>query len=465
MNNNKFGTKDQNLPKQQANNRAINKLKEPVMYSKDMTEVVMNPPYCGTQWAKEFANMKNNKSVSKIICIHPSTQIENFYTDERQEIQDYLNDGVVDIVSLPWSVFPDTNSMGGDIVVSYWERDKQRSNPLQIKDRYDLRFICKDKDLYRTLETIIPNFKLNSNSTLKLKHYDWNKLPDNWLFPCSITAPGRPAIGDAHAVIYHYIDQVFVDRAKSNDLFKWKSEGLDVITGDYDELKAFFDFWRSDLGIVIKTLYSHDQHMYWNKIPKFDYLQDFSKFIYNLNSRIKDEAQWIHYDYNKFLEMQKGLKVQDYNHLSKDLKKQLGSVYTPEDFSKFMTLVITALQVDPQCGTGNLLKMVLQYKLDNGMSELEALKTIRGTDIEQQSVLKCRKNILKFLKLEYNTEAIEYVNKYIVCSDSKCWNYDEWKPAGLCEFLDGNTEQTINKFNSTPSSTTNSCNNIENFLI
>lgn len=433
---NKYGTKLDSLPKQQSNNCVINNLKETVRYSNDMTEVVMNPPYCGTQWAKELANMKSNKTVNKIMCIHPSTQLENYFGDGRQEILDYLNDGVVDIVPLPWSVFPDTNAMGGDIVVSYWERNKPRKNPLQLKDKYDLRYICKDKALYRELEGMVDKFQLAKDSSLKLKHYDWDELPDDWVFPCNITAPGRPAIGDAHATIYHGTDKRFVDKTKANDLEKWKDNGLNVWTGDKEELEAFFEFWRSDLGIVLKTMYSHDQHMYWHKIPKFNYKQDFSKLTSNLASRLKEEAQWVHYEYHKFLDSHKGLKVQDYAHLSKDLKKQLGSVYTPEDFSKFMTLVITATQVDPQCGTGNLLKMALQYKLDNGMGKLEALKTVRGTDIERNSVLKCRKNLLDFLNLEGNKEAVDYVNKYIVCSDSKDWDYNNWEPAGLCKFLE-----------------------------
>ena len=50
--------------------------------------------------------------------------------------------------------------------------------------------------------------------------------------------------------------------------------------------------------------------------------------------------------------------------------------------------------VDLQCGTGNLLKAVFLWKLENNMSKEDAFRTILGVDILQDNVEDCRRQLL-----------------------------------------------------------------------
>lgn len=432
--NNKYGTKKNKFSKQQSTNTAMPLLKETAIYNDDMTEVVMNPPYNKTEWAKLFDEMKSNKKVEKITIIHPTNQLENYFLskDSRPEIVKYLKDGVNDIKPLPWYMFPDVIPSCGNVAISTWYRNKLRKNPLSFVDRYDLRFQCRDKDLYRKLEkNIIPNLKLD-NKMFTLKKCKWGSMPKYWVFLPLVNNVHNSFISPNHLCVYNGDDEIFIENLRKSNEYKECLSIVPCVTGDKEDLKKFIDFWNSDFGFVLKKVYVHDVNNYvgFNRTPKFDVYQDIPN-----DSRYIAEAEWINGGYEKWLKQNTGLKFNDYRHLTPELQKKLGAVYTPEDFSKFMKCVQIATQIDPQCGTGNLLLMMLKQKLDYGIIPIEALKTIRGTDINANSIIHCRENVLKFLNLENNDEAIKYVNDYIVCTDSKDWDYDNWKPAGLSEFL------------------------------
>lgn len=436
---NKYGTKNTLLPKQRATNAVIPGLRKSAIYNSDMTEVVMNPPYNKTEWARQFNDMKKTKTISKIICIHPTNQLENYFIDseERPEIIEYLEDGVNNIEPCPWYMFPDANASCGDIAVSTWERNKPRKNPLLIKDRYELRYQCFDKDLYREIENnIIPKLKI-AKGMFNIDSYKWGKMPEYWVFIPRINTINGTVISNIHKLVYHKNDERFITTLKKSEeykeLFVEGQKEISCISGNKADLEKLIEFWTSDFGYLLRKVYCHDNQnlSLLKKIPMFDPYQDYPK-----GERYAREAFWVKKGYDKWLHDNKGLKFNDYDHLSPVLKKKLGAVYTPEDFSKFMECIPLALQIDPQCGTGNILKILLGMKLKYGLKPIEALKTIRGTDINLESVKHCRDNVLEFLGLKNDKSAIEYVNKFIVCTDSNDWNYDEWKPTGLCEFLE-----------------------------
>lgn len=79
-----------------------------------------------------------------------------------------------------------------------------------------------------------------------------------------------------------------------------------------------------------------------------------------------------------------------------------GEVFTPPSFAhtiihRWMSISQRkAIDVfaDLQCGTGNLLCAVLQWKIDQGLSNEKALKTTLGADISMDNVQDCRNALL-----------------------------------------------------------------------
>lgn len=108
--------------------------------------------------------------------------------------------------------------------------------------------------------------------------------------------------------------------------------------------------------------------------------------------------------------------------------KKHGEVYTPQSLVQEMIAKLdksvweeNKTFCDPACGDGNFLEEVLIRKLKNKHNPLEALKTVYGCDIMQDSIRLCRMRLLKIVQqYEPITEAHIYaVFKNIIWLNTK----------------------------------------------
>jgi len=86
---------------------------------------------------------------------------------------------------------------------------------------------------------------------------------------------------------------------------------------------------------------------------------------------------------------------------SKKRSKELGEVFTPpklvnEMLDKLPQEVIQNSEktfLDNSCGNGNFLIVILERRILDGMSHMDALKTIYGIDIDELNVDECRERL------------------------------------------------------------------------
>lgn len=75
--------------------------------------------------------------------------------------------------------------------------------------------------------------------------------------------------------------------------------------------------------------------------------------------------------------------------------------------------------LDPACGNGNILVVVLQKKLDKKHNPLKAIQSIYGCDIMQDNIKECRLRLLKVLQIngiKITEETIKAVFTNIICT-------------------------------------------------
>jgi hypothetical protein len=87
---------------------------------------------------------------------------------------------------------------------------------------------------------------------------------------------------------------------------------------------------------------------------------------------------------------------------SKKRVKELGEVFTPptlvEEMLDKLPLEVWAIDrtfLDPTCGTGNFLVAVVERKVKEGSTPLQALRTTFGIDIMDDNVRECRERLLE----------------------------------------------------------------------
>ncbi len=88
---------------------------------------------------------------------------------------------------------------------------------------------------------------------------------------------------------------------------------------------------------------------------------------------------------------------------SKKRSDALGEVFTPqwlvdEMLDKLPQEVFTDPEktfIDPACGDGNFLVRVLERKIQNGSTPLQALQTTYGVDIMEDNIQTCRRRLLR----------------------------------------------------------------------
>lgn len=120
---------------------------------------------------------------------------------------------------------------------------------------------------------------------------------------------------------------------------------------------------------------------------------------------------------------------------SKDAIKGRGEVFTPEFMVEemlntlpkeyFVSAEKTVL--DNSCGNGNFLVKILEWRMKNGISHLDSLKTIYGIELDPNNTVECRERLSLGNK---DAEIWKVLNHNIVCANALDPNHDGWKEVG-----------------------------------
>lgn len=83
--------------------------------------------------------------------------------------------------------------------------------------------------------------------------------------------------------------------------------------------------------------------------------------------------------------------------------------------------------LDNSCGNGNFLVKVLEWRLKNGVSHIEALKTIYGVELDEANAQECR---MRLSLGKTDKELWDVLNHNIVCADALNPNHKGWSKVG-----------------------------------
>jgi type I restriction-modification system DNA methylase subunit len=114
---------------------------------------------------------------------------------------------------------------------------------------------------------------------------------------------------------------------------------------------------------------------------------------------------------------------------TKERIKATGEVFTPqwlvdEMLDELPQDVFTNPEktfIDPACGDGNFLVRVLERKIQNGSTPLQALQTTYGVDIMQDNIDDCRRRLIK-VAMGLNSGKLEKSWREPLLNNIKCAN-------------------------------------------
>jgi len=121
-------------------------------------------------------------------------------------------------------------------------------------------------------------------------------------------------------------------------------------------------------------------------------------------------------------------------HTKKAIKER-GEVFTPESLveemlSKLPTEYFTSAEktmLDNSCGSGNFLVKILEYRMKNGLSHIDSLKTIYGIELDPVNTIECRNRLSLASK---DAEIWKVLNNNIVCANALDPNHNGWNDVG-----------------------------------
>lgn len=120
---------------------------------------------------------------------------------------------------------------------------------------------------------------------------------------------------------------------------------------------------------------------------------------------------------------------------TKNAVKDFGEVFTPEFLveemlGKLPLEFFTSAErtmLDNSCGNGNFLVKILEWRMKNGISQLDALKTIYGIELDPNNAKECRERLSLGSK---NKKIWEVLNHNIVCANALDPNHKGWQEVG-----------------------------------
>ena len=115
--------------------------------------------------------------------------------------------------------------------------------------------------------------------------------------------------------------------------------------------------------------------------------------------------------------------------------KQRGEVFTPEALVEEMLAKLppeffTAADktmLDNSCGNGNFLVKILQWRMKNGISHLDAISTIYGVELDPTNTAECRTRLSLGSK---NVAVWSILNRNIVCANALDPQHAGWTDVG-----------------------------------
>lgn len=122
------------------------------------------------------------------------------------------------------------------------------------------------------------------------------------------------------------------------------------------------------------------------------------------------------------------------NHTKKAIK-DLGEVFTPEFLVEEMLYKLPQefftsadkTMIDNSCGNGNFLVKILQWRMKNGISHFDAIKTIYGIELDPNNAKECKERLSLDSK---DPEIWNLLNHNIVCANSLDPTHIGWNEVG-----------------------------------
>ena len=122
------------------------------------------------------------------------------------------------------------------------------------------------------------------------------------------------------------------------------------------------------------------------------------------------------------------------DHTKKAIKER-GEVFTPESLvvemlSKLPDIFFTSADktmLDNSCGNGNFLVKILELRMKNGITQLHALKTIYGIELDPVNANECRARLSLGSK---DAEIWTVLKHNIVCANALDANHNGWNDVG-----------------------------------
>lgn len=120
---------------------------------------------------------------------------------------------------------------------------------------------------------------------------------------------------------------------------------------------------------------------------------------------------------------------------AKEAVKQRGEVFTPEVLveevlsklpREFFTCVNKTI-LDNSCGNGNFLVKTLEWRMKNGISHLDSLKTIYGIELDPKNTIECRERLSLGSK---DPEIWKVLNHNIICANALDPDHEGWNNVG-----------------------------------
>jgi type I restriction-modification system DNA methylase subunit len=120
---------------------------------------------------------------------------------------------------------------------------------------------------------------------------------------------------------------------------------------------------------------------------------------------------------------------------TKQAIKNRGEVFTPEHLveemlSKLPRDYFTSAEkttLDNSCGNGNFLVKILEWRMKNGISQLDSLKTIYGIELDQNNANECKERLSLGSK---DAEIWKVLDRNIICANALDPNHKGWEKVG-----------------------------------
>ena len=120
---------------------------------------------------------------------------------------------------------------------------------------------------------------------------------------------------------------------------------------------------------------------------------------------------------------------------TKQAIKNRGEVFTPEHLVEEMLSKLPQehftsadkTMIDNSCGNGNFLVKILEWRMKNGISHLDSLKTIYGIELDENNAKECKERLSLGSK---DDEIWKVLDHNIICANALDPKHKGWEKVG-----------------------------------